>query len=68
MKSSIICIRLRPNELSWLDKYCQGEGYSGRSEYLRALLHREHAKRSRTKQTLSESQWKGDVRIGRPRQ
>lgn len=66
-KSTIVCVRLNPEELSWLDKYVAGAaGYASRSEYLRGLLHHEHDKRAgvKTERQDFDSEW----RIGRPRQ
>lgn len=66
MKTTIVQVRLTPEELSWLDRYVKGAaGYATRSEYLRYLLHHEHAKRSGT--TTSRKDFDTEWRIGRPR-
>jgi Arc/MetJ-type ribon-helix-helix transcriptional regulator len=67
MKSTVVCVRLKPDELAWLDKYVQGAaGYTSRSEYLRMLLHHEHDKRTgqKTPRRVFDSEW----RNGRARQ
>lgn len=66
MKSFKITVRLNAEELSWLDKYVGGAaGYANRSEYLRMLLHHEHAKRAGTStpRRVFDTEW----RVGRPK-
>lgn len=66
MSSTIVCVRLNPEELSWLERYVKGAaGYASRSEYLRMLLHHEHSRRTGEKspRRAFDSEW----RVGRPR-
>lgn len=62
MKSTVVCLRLNPEELAWLDKFAAN--YCTRSEYLRYLLHSEKRKRSGAKVTARDYQ--SDFRAGRP--
>lgn len=66
MKSTIVCIRLNADELSWLDELGTRGQYENRSEYLRALLHREASKSRIRSRFIKKTQWDSGARHGRP--
>ena len=65
--SIVVTLRLTPEEYKWLLDYKQGAaGYATISEYLRGLLHHEHAKR--TGEQVLRRDFDSEWRIGRPKQ
>lgn len=67
MKSEIISIRFRAQEMDWLNKMCQGEGYTNRSEWIRHLVTHEAKKRRLVKTPQETTPWQTDMRLGKPR-
>lgn len=66
MKSTIVCARFNAEELAWLDELCHRGMYENRSEYLRALLHREASKARIRPKAIVRNQWDSGTRHGRP--
>lgn len=67
MKSITVCFRLNSQEFTWINRFSSGEGYSDRSEWLRAIIHREALKRGLKPDGIKPCQWDTDNRNGRPK-
>lgn len=67
-KSTVVMVRLNPEELRMLDTICKSKdrGDFNRSELLRLLIHREHARRTTGRSKVSDSDVLSDTRVGRP--
>ena len=67
-KSTVICIRLREEELAALDRLCQVGVHGGlnRSEWFRLCLLREINKSGRVRGPVSPS-FSSELRVGRPK-
>jgi len=68
-KSRIINVRLTPEESQMLDGLLTSQtlGQLSVSEWVRMLLHREHARRTHGKSATPGRAYRSDVRTGRPK-
>lgn len=64
MKSQIIPVRLRPHEVSMLNKICKSgvRGDLTRSEMIRLLIHREYTRRTQNTSVVAAGAYESESR------